>query len=125
MEERNPDKFILPTFFLCLLFGLFGAHRFYVGKIPTGVLQLITLGGLGIWTLIDLVMIICGFFTDSEGNPITQWTGEQLVADDTRLIQEIHKGLSRMEERVEALETILLDREQNKQERKKKHETTE
>ena len=125
MEERNSDKFILPTFFLCLLFGLFGAHRFYVGKITTGILQLITLGGLGIWALIDLVMIICGFFTDSEGNSITKWTGEQLVADDTRLIQEIHRGLSRMEERVEALETILLDGEQNKQERKKKYETTE
>jgi TM2 domain-containing membrane protein YozV len=125
MEERNSDKFILPTFFLCLLFGLFGAHRFYVGKIATGVLQLITLGGLGIWALIDLVMIICGLFTDRDGNPITKWTGEQLVVDDTRLIQEIHNGLSRMEERVESLETILLDREQNNQERKKKHETTE
>ena len=125
MEERTSDKLILPTLFLCLLFGIFGAHRFYVGKITTGILQLITLGGLGIWALIDLVMILCGVFTDSGGNPITKWTGEQLIADDTRLIQEIHQGLSRMEERVETLETILLDREQNKKERKKNNETTE
>jgi TM2 domain-containing membrane protein YozV len=125
MEERNSDKLILPTFFLCLLFGIFGAHRFYVGKITTGILQLITLGGLGIWAMIDLVMILCGVFTDSGGNPITKWTGEQLMVDDTRLIQEIHQGLSRMEERVETLETILLDREQNRSERKKNNETTE
>lgn len=121
MEERNSDKLILPTFFLCLLLGIFGAHRFYVGKITTGILQLITLGGLGIWAMIDLVMILCGVFTDSGGNPITKWTGEQLLVDDTRLIQEIHQGLSKMEERVETLETILLDREQ-KQKRKEKEQ---
>ena len=125
MEDRNSDKLILPTFFLCLLLGFFGAHRFYVGKIGTGLLQLITLGGLGIWALIDLVMILCGVFTDSGGNPITKWTGEQLMVDDTRLIQEIHQGLSRMEERIEILETILLDREHNRSERKKNNETTE
>jgi len=125
MEERNSDKLILPTFFLCLLFGIFGAHRFYVGKITTGILQLITLGGLGIWAMIDLVMILCGVFTDSGDNPITKWTGEQLLIDDTQLIQEMHQGLSKMEERVETLETILLDREQNKKERKKNNETTE
>ena len=124
MEERISDKLILPTFLLCLLFGILGVHRFYVGKITTGILQLITLGGLGIWALIDLVMILCGLFTDSGGKPITKWTGEQLMADDTRLIQEIHQGLSRMEERVEALEIILLDRE-NKKERKKNNETTQ
>jgi len=39
---------------------------------------------------------------------------EQLNADETKLIQEIHQGLSRMEERVEALETILVDLERNK-----------
>lgn len=125
MEERISDKLILPTFLLCLLFGIIGVHRFYVGKITTGILQLITLGGLGIWALIDLVMILCGVFTDSDGDPITKWTGEQLLVDDTRLIQEIHQGLSRMEERIETLETILLDYQQNKKERGKNNETTE
>ena len=43
--------------------------------------------------------------------------GEQLNADETRLIQEIHQGLSRMEERVEVLETILLDRKQTKKQK--------
>jgi len=59
---------------LILYYGIFGVHRFYVGKIGTGILQLVTLGGLGIWTLIDFIMIIVGAFTDKEGNKITQWT---------------------------------------------------
>ena len=68
------DKRILPTFLLCLLFGVFGAHRFFVGKVGTGLLQLLTLGGLGIWTMIDLIIIITGSFTDKEGKKISEWT---------------------------------------------------
>jgi len=68
------EKRILPAFLLCFFLGVFGVHRFYVGKIGTGILQIITLGGLGIWSFIDFVMIIVGAFTDKEGNKITQWT---------------------------------------------------
>ena len=68
------DKRILPAFLLCFFLGIFGAHRVYVGKIGTAVLQIVTLGGLGIWSLIDLIMIIVGAFTDKEGNKLTQWT---------------------------------------------------
>ncbi len=68
------DKKILPAFLLCFFFGVFGVHRFYVGKVGTGILQLVTLGGLGIWALIDFIMIIVGAFTDKQGNKITQWT---------------------------------------------------
>jgi TM2 domain-containing membrane protein YozV len=111
MRERQSDKLVLPTFVLCLLLGVFGAHRFYVGKIGTGILMILTLGGLGIWSLIDLVVILCGEFTDGKGNKIRQWTGEQLSTDETRKIQELHQGASRMEARIEALETIILDYE--------------
>jgi len=45
-----------------------------VGKIGTAILQIITLGGLGIWVLIDWIMIIVGSFTDKEGNKLTEWT---------------------------------------------------
>lgn len=68
------DKRILPAFLLCFFFGVFGAHRFYAGKIGTGLLQLFTLGGLGIWALIDFILIIVGAFTDKKGTKITQWT---------------------------------------------------
>lgn len=65
------DKNWLVTLLLCLFVGGIGIHRFYAGKIGTGILQLLTLGGCGIWTIIDLIMIITGNFTDNNGNRIT------------------------------------------------------
>jgi TM2 domain-containing membrane protein YozV len=67
-------KKILPAFLLCFFLGALGIHRFYVGKTGTGIAQLLTLGGLGFWALIDFIMITVGKFTDKAGNPITQWT---------------------------------------------------
>ena len=64
------EKSWITTLLLCLFLGGLGVHRFYAGKIGTGILQLITVGGCGIWTLIDLIMIITGSFTDKDGNPI-------------------------------------------------------
>jgi TM2 domain-containing membrane protein YozV len=56
----------------CLLFLLllapFGLHRFYVGKVGTGILFILTGMGLGIWWLIDLILLLVGSFTDAGGN---------------------------------------------------------
>ena len=68
------QKKILPTFLLCFFAGPLGLHRFYVGKAKSGVAQLLTFGGLGIWCLIDFFKIMVGSFTDSKNNKITQWT---------------------------------------------------
>jgi len=69
------DKKRLPVLLLCFFVGIIGVHRFYVGKIGTGVLQIVTIGGFfGVWPLVDLIMIITGNFTDKEGNKIEDWT---------------------------------------------------
>ncbi len=59
---------------MCFFVGFLGIHRFYVGKTGSGIAQILTLGGLGIWVLIDWIMIMCGSFKDSEGKPLTEWT---------------------------------------------------
>ena len=68
MEKSEKDW--LTTLLLCIFLGGIGVHRFYVGKIGTGILQLLTAGGCGIWVLIDLIMIIPGSFTDKDGKKI-------------------------------------------------------
>lgn len=64
------DKKWITVLLLCLFVGGLGIHRFYVGKTGSGIVMLLTLGGLGIWTLIDLIVIVCGNFTDKNGIPI-------------------------------------------------------
>lgn len=76
---QRPSAFY-PTFFLGLFLGVFGVHRFYLAKIGTGVLQLVSLGGLGVWWLVDMIMILLGKFRDKAGavipntNPKVSWS---------------------------------------------------
>ena len=63
----------LAALLLCVFLGGLGVHRFYVGKVGTGVAMIFTLGGLGIWVLIDLIMIVVGGFTDAEGRYVLDW----------------------------------------------------
>tara|TARA_Y100000996_G_scaffold382327_1_gene337451 strand:- start:1009 stop:1239 length:231 start_codon:yes stop_codon:yes gene_type:complete len=64
--EKSEKNFVAALILSILLGGL-GVHRFYAGRIVTGILMLLTLGGLGIWTLIDIIMIATGSFKDSQG----------------------------------------------------------
>ncbi len=60
----------LTTLLLCFFVGGFGVHSFYTKKTGVGVAQLLTLGGCGIWTLIDFIMILMGTFRDGNGNEL-------------------------------------------------------
>ena len=61
------EKSFVTTLILAIVVGFLGVHRFYVGKTWTGIIQLLTVGGLGIWSFIDIIMIIVQKFTDSKG----------------------------------------------------------
>jgi hypothetical protein len=58
---------------LCFFFGVLGVHRFYVGKVGTGILQILTAGGFGLWALIDFIVILVGGFRDKNGLPLIRW----------------------------------------------------
>ena len=67
------EKSRLITLLLCIFLGYFGIHRFYVGKVGTGIIWLITGGIFGFGVLFDLIMILLGKFTDAEGNAVENW----------------------------------------------------
>jgi hypothetical protein len=60
----------LTTLLLCFFLGGLGIHSFYTKKTAIGVFQLLTLGGCGIWTLVDFIMILMGSFKDGKGNTL-------------------------------------------------------
>jgi TM2 domain-containing membrane protein YozV len=68
-NTEKHDKW-LTLFLLSIFLGELGVDRFYVGKTGTGILKLLTLGGCGIWWLIDWITILSGKFTDKDGNVI-------------------------------------------------------
>lgn len=63
----------LATTLLAFFLGGIGVHRFYLGKIGTGILMIVTLGGFGLWALIDFIMAVCGAMKDKNGLPIKNW----------------------------------------------------
>ena len=65
-----PYKSRLIAALLCLFFGVLGIHRFYVGKIGTGLIWFFTVGFFGVGWILDLIFIILGFFRDKAGYPL-------------------------------------------------------
>ena len=64
------DKSKSTTFLLCYFFGVLGIHRFYLGKLITGLLMLVTGGGFMIWWFVDLYRVVTGRFKDKQGGEL-------------------------------------------------------
>ncbi len=79
----NKQRHFLAVFFLSLIWGVFGVDRFYLGKIWTGILKLLTIGGLGIWVIVDLSSIMSGRMRDKNGNEMIDAAKYKQFANQT------------------------------------------
>lgn len=116
MASAPSEKSRAVALALCIPLGVFGAHRFYVGKIGTGLLQLITLGGLGLWYLYDLITIASGEFRDVDGRRVSLWDPEDSNALGAGIPQELldeidtlRREVAELSERVDFAERLLAD----------------
>ena len=69
---RGGEKDWMVALILSILLGTFGVDRFYLGYVGLGILKLVTLGGCGIWWLIDVILIAMNKLPDAQGNPLCQ-----------------------------------------------------
>lgn len=105
---------------ISVLLGFFGGHRFYAGKISSGILQLCTLGGLGLWWLYDVILVAAGEFTDIEDRPIRRWGPSDVAAaatGDARqwrhvldALESLQGQVNELAERVDFAERLLAQR---------------
>lgn len=119
MDDRElpeiSDKSRTTALILNLLTGFVGGHRFFAGKVGTGILMACTLGGLGLWWVYDLVLIGTGEFRDSDGLRIVKWSPDDEPTigtrrTDPRLLAEmegLHSEMYELQERVDFLERTL------------------
>jgi TM2 domain-containing membrane protein YozV len=99
---------------LAALLGVFGAHRFYVGKTGTGVLMLCSVGGLGIWYLYDLIVVAAGSFRDAQGRLVSRWDPEfaapDSISNDVRdELSALRSEVAELAERLDFAERLLAD----------------
>ncbi|HEY0189212.1 MAG TPA: TM2 domain-containing protein [Cellulomonas sp.] len=74
------SKSFVATWLLSMFLGGLGIDRFYLGKVGTGILKLITLGGLGIWSLVDLILVLAGVQKDKNGLQLAGYLRNRTMA---------------------------------------------
>jgi TM2 domain-containing membrane protein YozV len=102
---------------LATLGGVFGFHRFYAGRVHSGIAMALTFGGLGMWWLYDMITIIAGEFRDADGLPLRNWNVAEgavppgIKARDvealTQHIEELQRQMGELAERVDFAERML------------------
>lgn len=79
------QRHFLILFFFSFMWGTFGVDRMYMGLYASGILKLLTFGGLGFWTLSDFIIIMTGTFKDRQGRPALQFNEYKKFAGRTIL----------------------------------------
>ncbi|HZI21886.1 MAG TPA: TM2 domain-containing protein [Gemmatimonadales bacterium] len=102
---------------LAVVGGVFGLHRFYTGRVASGVWMCLTLGGMGIWYLYDVVVIAAGEFRDGEGRRVSRWEladatsepgpGERRVSDLEDRMLGLESQVNELAERLDFAERLL------------------
>jgi hypothetical protein len=72
LKPHDEGRDWLATLLLCIFLGTLGVHRFYTNHVAIGVVQLLTLGGCGIWYLVDIILIATGEFKDGDGKKLVR-----------------------------------------------------
>jgi len=102
---------------LAVVGGAFGLHRFYTGRVQSGIWMCLTLGGLGIWYLYDVVVIAAGDFRDCDGRRLVRWDvagdeadpppGDRRVSDLEDRMLGLESQVSELAERLDFSERLL------------------
>lgn len=72
-EAQVSSKSRMVALLLCFFLGWAGGHRYYAGKVGTGIMMMFTMGGFGMWYFLDFIMIATGNFKDSANLPLANW----------------------------------------------------
>ena len=111
--SESSDKSRGVALALAVFLGVFGAHRFYAGKVNSGILMACTLGGLGVWYLYDCILVGAGRFRDADGRLIRRWdpdvmeSGERISAEVLEELDALRHEVAELAERVDFAERLL------------------
>ena len=114
------DRSRAVTLALAVPLGVLGAHRFYVGKVGTGILMFLTGGGAAIWWIIDLVKIATGEFRDQGGRLVLGWglpggEARRLAPELEEELDAINEDLDEVTARLESAERRLAARDRSRE----------
>ena len=93
IKKFPKQRHFLAVFFISFMWGTLGVDRMYLGKWGTGIVKLITLGGAGIWVIIDIILIMTGSMRDKQGREMLQFAEYKAFAYKLVLIFAITLGL--------------------------------